>query len=254
MFEDFNVDETAMKVPRHAAIIMDGNGRWAEAQGLPRADGHAVGAESVRQVARACRSLGVEALTLYSFSTENWSRPADEVGALMTLLHRYVVHERAELLDNQIRFRAMGQLDRLPAFVREPLLELMAATDTPDARMDMVLALSYGSRLELTDAVRDIARRVRTGELDPDDIVEETVSGALYCPDLPDPDLLIRTSGELRISNFLLWQLAYAEIYVTDTAWPDFRRPQLEQAFRAYAARERRYGQTSAQLAGDGSC
>ncbi len=247
------MDETALTVPRHVAIIMDGNGRWAESRGLPRAEGHAVGAESVRQVARACRALGVEALTLYSFSTENWSRPADEVGALMTLLHRYVLNERSELLDNQIRFRAMGQLDRLPRFVREPLFELMEATDTPEAQMDMVLALSYGSRLELTDAVRSIAERVKAGELEPSDIGEDTVSGALYCPDVPDPDLLIRTSGELRISNFPLWQLAYAEIYVTDTAWPDFRRPELEQAFRAFGTRERRYGQTSAQLTEDPS-
>jgi len=251
MAEDPTVQGSPLTVPRHVAIIMDGNGRWAEAQGLPRAEGHAVGAESVRQVARACRALGVEALTLYSFSTENWSRPADEVGALMTLLHRYVLNERGELLDNQIRFRAMGQLDRLPPFVREPLFELMEATDTPEARMDMVLALSYGSRLELTDAMRALASQVARGELDPDDIDEGAVSAALYCPDLPDPDLLIRTSGELRISNFMLWQLAYAEIYVTDVAWPDFRRPQLEQAFRAFGARQRRYGLTSAQLSQD---
>ncbi len=242
------MDDPSLAVPRHVAIIMDGNGRWAQARGLPRAEGHAVGAESVRAVARACRSMGVEALTLYSFSTENWSRPAEEVGALMTLLHRYVTDERHELLDNQIRFRAMGQLDRLPPFVREPLFELMEATDTPEARMDMILALSYGSRLELTEAVRGIARQVAAGELDPEAIGEDTVSAALYCPDVPDPDLLIRTSGELRISNFLLWQLAYAEIYVTDIAWPDFRRPELEQAFRAFGDRERRFGRTSAQL------
>jgi undecaprenyl diphosphate synthase len=191
----------------------------------------------------------VKALTLYSFSTENWLRPPDEVGALMTLLHTYVLNERSELLDNQIRFRAMGQLDRLPEFVRDPLFALTDVTDTPEAQMDLVLALSYGSRIEITDAVRHLARRVAAGELDPNAIDEAMVSRSLYCPDLPDPDLLIRTSGELRISNFMLWQLAYAEIFVTDVAWPDFRRPQLEDAFREYGARERRFGQTSSQLA-----
>ncbi len=250
MIEATGLTDPQLVVPRHVAIIMDGNGRWANARGLPRARGHEVGAESVRAVAKACRSLGVEALTLYSFSTENWSRPPEEVSTLMALLQSYVLNERSELLDNQIRFRAMGQLDRLPDFVREPLFELIEATDQPGARMDMVLALSYGSRLELTDAMRGIARRVAAGELSPDAIEPETISQGLYCPDLPDPDLLIRTSGEQRISNFLLWQLAYAELYVTDVHWPEFRRPDLERAFAAFGLRERRYGRTSEQVNG----
>jgi undecaprenyl diphosphate synthase len=237
-----------LKIPRSLAIIMDGNGRWATGQGLPRTAGHEEGAESVRDITRACRKLGVESLTLYSFSTENWNRPADEVQALMRLLKRYVLQERDELLDNQIRLRAIGQISRLPVFVRKPLQALIRETDRPEAKMTLNLALSYGSRAEITDAIQGISRKVAAGQIRVDDIDEQLVSSHLYTAGLPDPDLLIRTSGELRISNFLLWQLAYAEIYVTDVAWPEFRRPQLEEAFRAYAARERRFGKTSAQV------
>ena len=236
------------RIPRSVAIIMDGNGRWAEGQGLPRVRGHEEGAESVREITRACREQGVEALTLYSFSTENWKRPKREVAHLMRLLQKYLRQERRELLDNGIRLNAIGQLDRLPLYVRKPLEELMKATDRPGCKMTLTLALSYGSRDEIVGAAQQLARLVKTGALKPEQIDEARFARCLFTAGLPDPDLLIRTSGELRISNFLLWQLAYAEIYVTDVAWPDFRRPQLAEAFEAYAGRERRFGKTGAQL------
>ncbi len=236
-------------VPRSVAIIMDGNGRWAKRRGLERVKGHEAGAESVRDITRACRAWGVKALTLYSFSTENWRRPAVEVAALMNLLKRYVTRERAEILDNGIRLRAIGQLDRLPRYVRLPLEELIAAS-AHNRDMDLVLALSYGSRAEIVDGVRAIARKVARRELDPEAIDEATVAAHLATAELPDPDLVIRTSGEMRLSNFLLWQVAYAEFYVTDVLWPDFRRDALRAAFEAYARRERRFGRTSEQLAG----
>jgi undecaprenyl diphosphate synthase len=227
---------------------MDGNGRWANARGLDRAQGHEEGAVSVREIVRACRASGVKALTLYSFSTENWNRPFGEVKALMALLERYLVGEREEILSNAIRFRAIGQLDRLPPNVREPLEELSAVSNTGETQMDLCLALSYGGRAELVDAAQAIAAKVQSGEIAPEDISEATLSGHLYAPDLPELDLLIRTSGEMRLSNFLLWQLAYAEIVVTDTLWPDFRKPELMEAFGVFAGRERRFGKTSAQL------
>ena len=237
------------KVPRHVAIIMDGNGRWAEAQGLARVKGHEAGAQSVRVVVRECRKAGVEALTLYSFSTENWRRPKAEVGALMTLLHNYVLQERKEILDQGIRLRAIGQIDRLPVFVRVPLKALVRES-AKNSGMTLNLALSYGSRAELVDAVQALADKVARRQLKPKDIDEQAISDHLYTAGLPDPDLLIRTSGELRISNFLLWQIAYAEIYVTQTAWPDFREPQLFEAFTSFGGRERRFGRTGAQLQG----
>ena len=234
-------------VPRHVAIIMDGNGRWAQARGLPRVQGHEEGANSVREIVRACRRRGVEALTLYSFSTENWRRPPDEVGALMGLLKRYLLTERSEIMDNGIRLRAIGQVERLPQFVQLPLRAL-SRESRRNTGMTLNLALSYGSRAEMVTAVQEIARQVKRRKLRPEDITEETISEHLFTAGQPDPDLLIRTSGELRISNFLLWQIAYAEIYVTDVAWPEFREPQLEEAFAAFAGRERRFGKTSAQL------
>ena len=237
-----------MQVPRSVAIIMDGNGRWAQSRGLPRAQGHEQGAESVRDITRACRELGVQSLTLYSFSTENWKRPPDEVQTLMQLLKRYLLSERNELLDNGIRLNAIGQVGRLPVFVRKPLQALIRETDRPGVKMTLNLALSYGSRAEITDACQAIARKVAAGQLRVDHIDEALFSSHLYTAGQRDPDLLIRTSGELRISNFLLWQLAYAEIYVTDVPWPDFRRPQLEEAFRIYGSRERRFGKTSDQV------
>lgn len=234
-------------VPRHIAIIMDGNGRWAESRGLPRVKGHEVGAESVSAVTTACRELGVSALTLYSFSTENWKRPEDEVGALMGLLARYLVQERREILDNGIRLGAVGQLDRLPLAVRAALRELMHAS-RDNTKMTLTLALSYGSRQEMVEAARALAKKAASGRLRPEHIDEKSFAAELQTAGLPDPDLLIRTSGELRLSNFMLWQLAYAEIYVTDTLWPDFRRPELEAAFAAFGARERRFGATGVQV------
>ncbi len=234
-------------VPRHLAIIMDGNGRWAQARGLPRVAGHEAGAESVREVTRACREKGIEALTLYSFSTENWRRPAEEVGALMGLLARYLVEERREILDNDVRLNAIGQLDRLPIPVRAALKELMHASRN-NKGMTLTLALSYGGRAEIVEAARALARKAAAGRLRPDAIDEAAFAAELGTAGLPEPDLLVRTSGELRLSNFLLWQLAYAEIYVTPTAWPDFRRPQLDEALATFASRERRFGQTGAQV------
>ncbi|MDP2304581.1 MAG: isoprenyl transferase [Pseudomonadota bacterium] len=234
-------------VPRHLAIIMDGNGRWAQARGLPRLAGHEAGAESVREITRACRALGVEALTLYSFSTENWRRPADEVSGLMGLLGRFLVEERREILENGIRLNAIGQLDRLPVPVRVALKELSLAS-RHNRDMTLTLALSYGGRAEIVEAARSLAKKAAAGRLRPDAIDEASFAAELGTAGLPDPDLLIRTSGEMRLSNFLLWQLAYAEIYVTETAWPDFRRPQLEEAFASFGKRERRFGQTSAQV------
>lgn len=235
------------RLPRHVAIIMDGNGRWAEGRGLPRLKGHEAGAESVREITRACRERGVGALTLYSFSTENWKRPAEEVAGLMGLLSRFLIEERREILDNGIKLHAIGQIDRLPAPVRLALQELMRASKN-NTGMTLTLALSYGSRTEIVEAARALARKAAAGRLRPDAIDEAAFAAELGTANLPDPDLLIRTSGELRLSNFMLWQLAYAEIYVTPSLWPDFRRPQLEEAFAAFAGRERRFGKTGAQL------
>jgi len=228
---------------------MDGNGRWAEARGRPRLDGHAEGAESVREITRACREAGVEALTLYSFSTENWKRPPEEVAGLMALLSRYLVEERREILDNGIRLNAIGQIDRLPAPVRLALQELMRAS-RDNRGMVLTLALSYGGRAEIVEAARALARKAATGRLKVDSIDEAVFGAELGTAGLPDPDLLVRTSGEMRISNFMLWQCAYAEIVVTPVLWPDFRRPQLAEAFDAFARRERRFGKTGAQLRG----
>ncbi|MCO4744612.1 MAG: isoprenyl transferase [Proteobacteria bacterium] len=238
---------TTPSVPRHVAIIMDGNGRWAQQRGLPRTDGHSAGADSVREAVRACGALGVQYLTLYSFSTENWGRPEDEVHALMALLERYLRDELGELLEQKVRLRAIGELQRLPPTVRTLIEQVSAATAHND-RLHLTLALSYGSRAELVHAVQGLARQVQTGELSPDDIDETAVSNALYTAGIPDPELLVRTSGELRLSNFLLWQVAYAELYVTDVLWPDFRRPHLEVALDAFARRQRRFGKTGDQI------
>jgi undecaprenyl diphosphate synthase len=229
---------------------MDGNGRWATQRGLPRVAGHEAGAESVREVTRACARMGVGVLTLYSFSTENWARPGDEVDALMRLLVKYLQDEIGELTTNRVRLRAIGELDRLPPPVRAALDAVCAATAHHDG-LQLVLALSYGSRAEIVGAVRAIGRAVAAGRLDADAIGPDTIAANLYTADLPDPDLLVRTSGELRVSNFLLWQIAYAEIYVTDVLWPDFRPNHLEDAFRAFAARQRRFGKTGAQVDSD---
>ncbi len=237
----------AAAAPRHVAVIMDGNGRWATERGLPRVKGHEAGADTVRAIVRACGERGIEALTLYSFSTENWGRPGDEVEALMALLARFLVDERDELMLNKVRLQGIGELERLPNTVRQLLTEATRITAGNDGLL-LTLALSYGSRAEITDAVRRIAREVASGELDPDTIEQQTITDRLYTAGIPDPDLLIRTSGEMRLSNFQLWQLAYAELYVTDVYWPDFREPHLDQALAVFNGRQRRFGKTGAQV------
>ena len=237
----------ASDVPRHVAVIMDGNGRWAQSRSLPRSRGHEEGAESVRAVVRECRKQGVEVLTLYSFSTENWSRPPEEVSALMSLLKRYVLQERNELMEQGIRIQVIGQMSRLPLFVRKPL-NVLCKDSQDNHQMVLNLALSYGGRAEIVAAVRQLARDVVAGRIDADAITEQMVTERLDTAGLPDPDLLIRTSGEWRLSNFLLWQTAYTEMYVTETHWPDFREADLQSAFESFAGRRRRFGKTDAQL------
>lgn len=238
-----------MKIPRHLAIIMDGNGRWATSKGLPRLSGHERGADRVEEIVTACRELGVQVLTLYSFSTENWRRPKDEVWGLMNLLKRYVLSQRRKLLDNNIQLRAIGEVTKLPKFVQIPLRALIKES-SGNTGMVLNLALSYGSRMEITHAVKEISKQVSQGRIAPDTIDENMVSSFLFTSDLPDPDLLIRTSGENRLSNFLLWQLAYAEFYIDTVPWPEFTRTHLEAAFVSFANRERRYGMTGNQLRG----
>jgi len=229
------------KIPTHVAIIMDGNGRWAEHRGLPRVQGHQAGAESVRAVVRACKELGVRYLTLYAFSVENWIRPEEEITGLMALLESYLRDHEYELHENQVRFRAIGRLSDLPEPVQEELQRVMDAT-RDYASGELILALSYGGRAEITDAVRKIAAKIKSGEVGLEEIDEALIAKHLYAPDVPDPDLMIRTSGEMRISNFLLWELSYAELYVTDIYWPDFREEQFMEALREYQRRQRRFG------------
>lgn len=228
-------------MPSHVAIIMDGNGRWAKQRGLPRIKGHETGAESVRAVLRACKKAGVHYLTLYAFSMENWIRPKEEIAGLMSLLSRFLRKNAHELHENNIRLRVIGRIEDLPAPVRKELLRVIDETKDYDEGQ-LILALSYGSRAELVEAVKKIAGEVKDGSLSVEDIAEETISQHLYAPDVPDPDLMIRTSGEMRLSNFLLWQLSYAELYVTDVFWPDFREEQFAQALESYARRHRRFG------------
>ncbi len=243
----------ASPVPAHVAIVMDGNGRWAEARGLGRIAGHREGSESVRAVTREARRLGVRFLTLYAFSAQNWQRPPDEVEALMNLLREYLLKERAELVDNQVHLSAIGEIDRLPLRVTEPLAELRAVTaarasERPN-EMVLTLALSYGSREEIVSAVQGLATEAKAGRLEPADIDEAVLSKRLWSADLPDPDLIIRTGGERRLSNYLLWQGAYAELCFVDTPWPEFRELGLLATLREYQGRERRFGKTSAQVA-----
>ncbi|MCA9257416.1 MAG: isoprenyl transferase [Phycisphaerales bacterium] len=231
----------AERLPRHIAIIMDGNGRWARQRGMERVRGHETGAQNVREIVTQCARLGVEALTLYSFSTENWRRPIDEITRLMSLYVEYLIKEREEIMDNDVRLVQLGRRDGLPDDVLRELDET-AQMSANNKGMTLCLALNYSSRVEIVDAVRKIAERVRAGELDPNEINDELIDASLYTAGLPDPDLLVRTAGEMRVSNFLLWQISYAELYVTDTLWPDFHREDLNDAIRAYAARERRFG------------
>ncbi len=233
--------EARANLPQHIAIIMDGNGRWAKKRGLPRVEGHRQGAESVRAIVRAAGELGIRYLTLYAFSVENWNRPKDEVDTLMKYLARYLKGEIGELDRNNVRLEAIGQIWRLPEAVQEQLRRTKAALEHNNG-LTLVLCLSYGGRTEIVDAVRAIAAKAREGKLDPAEINERTVAEHLYTRNWPDPDLLIRTSGELRVSNFLLWQISYAEFVVTDTLWPEFRKPQLCAALEEYTRRHRRFG------------
>lgn len=234
------------RLPRHVAIIMDGNGRWATQRGLTRITGHRRGKQSVQEIVEAARRLGIPYLSLYAFSTENWQRPRDEVAALMRFLRHYLAAELKKMMKNGIRLLAIGNLRRLPREVQVALRQTIE--DTRDnTGMTVILAVSYGAREEITDAVRAIARRVRRGDIDPEDVDQELVASHLGTAGVPDPDLLIRTSGEMRLSNFLLWQLAYTEIYVTDTLWPDFREREFLDAVAHFQRRERRFGRTGEQ-------
>ena len=230
-------------IPRHIAIIMDGNGRWAKARGVPRLMGHRAGRESVREAVRGCSSLGVEVLTLYTFSIENWQRPAREVNALMTILRQTLRAERKELRSNNVRLQIIGRLHDLPAAVRDEIAATQRYLEDCTG-MQLNLALSYSGRAELVDAVRRILSDARDLRLDPVRVDDEFLASYLYTAGLPDPDLLIRTSGELRLSNFMLWQLAYTELWITDTLWPDFRRRHLFEAVAAFQGRERRFGRS----------
>ncbi len=232
--------------PAHVAIIMDGNGRWAKKRLLNRVKGHEQGADTVRMVVRASRELGISVLTLYAFSTENWQRPEAEVKALMMLLKRFLKSEKQEMLDNNIRLNAIGEVERLPGSVSTLLQETMQATEN-NSGMVLNLALSYGARPEIIRMVRQLSAKVAAGNLQAEEIDEETVSTHLYTRNIPDPDLLIRTSGEMRISNFMLWQIAYAEIYITDTLWPDFNRAEYIKILKDYQERDRRFGKVKNQ-------
>ena len=234
------------RFPRHIAIIMDGNGRWAVRRGLERVKGHQEGARSVRAVVTECARLrkhfgGPDFLTLYSFSLENWKRPVSEVSFLMQMYIDYLRLERGTMMENNIRFKQIGRLDNLPDPVLDEVNIALDATKNNDG-LTLTLALNYGSRAEITDAVRSIADEVKRGALDPRDVNEQTISDHLYTAGMPDVDLLVRTAGELRVSNYLLWQISYAELFVSDTLWPDFREPQLHQAIRAFSTRNRRFG------------
>ena len=236
------------RIPQHIAIIMDGNGRWASERGKERSYGHQAGVESVRRITSECVRLGVKYLTLYTFSTENWNRPADEVAALMGLV--LTALEDEIFMKNNVRFRVIGDIDRLPAQVRAKLGETMEHTKDNSA-MTMVVALSYSSKWEITNAVKNIAAEVKDGKLAIDAIDENTVSSHMQTCFMPDPDLLIRTGGEVRISNYLLWQIAYSELYFCDTYWPDFNEQCLREAIVSYQKRQRRFGKTEAQVEND---
>jgi undecaprenyl diphosphate synthase len=236
------------RLPRHVAIIMDGNGRWARKKSLDRIRGHMKGIEAVRAAVTACRELGIEFLTLYAFSMENWKRPGKEVSALMNLLRKYLRAELDEMLENNIRLRAIGDLDSLPLGAHQTLIETVEKTAHCDT-MVLTLALSYSGRNEILSAIRRLMAEGKDRGIRPEQISEETLSDYLWTKDIPDPDLLIRTSGEYRISNFLLWQIAYTEIYVTETLWPDFGKEDLIKALLNYQSRQRRFGLTNEQLA-----
>jgi undecaprenyl diphosphate synthase len=231
----------AERMPEHVAVIMDGNGRWARSRGLPRVEGHRRGVGSVRATIEECCRLGIAQLTLYCLSSENWKRPKEELDFLMALLEQYLIQERAEILEQNIRFGTIGRREELPEKVLAEIDENVRLSQD-NTGMGLCLAINYGGRTEIVDAVRTLARQAKEGTINPDAIDEAAISSTLYTAGSPDPDLLIRTAGEMRVSNFLLWQISYAELWVTDRCWPDFDRETLHQAFRDFAARERRFG------------
>ncbi|MBQ6789935.1 MAG: isoprenyl transferase [Paludibacteraceae bacterium] len=240
------IDKT--RLPRHVAIIMDGNGRWAKKQGLARMFGHRQGVETVHNITVAATKLGIEYLTLYTFSTENWNRPKEEVDALMTLLVDTIAKETPTLMNNNVRLQTIGDIERLPEGTRQKFLSCIEQTSR-NTGLTMVIALSYSARWEITEAVRKAVRQARTEGLRPEDVNEAFVSGLMTTAEMPDPDLLIRTSGEYRISNFLLWQLAYSELYFSECLWPEFTEEEFYKAIIDYQKRERRFGKTSEQVA-----
>jgi len=233
--------EARGQLPQHVAVIMDGNGRWAKQRHLPRIEGHRRGADSAREIIRTAGELGIKYLTLYAFSSENWNRPKDEVDALMKYLVHYLKSETKELDKNNVKLEVIGQIYRLPENVQEHLQKSIT-TLSKNNGLTLIMALSYSSRIEIIEAVRAIASKVKAGKLDPADINERVISENLWTRHFPDPDLLIRTSGEMRVSNFLLWQISYAELVITPTFWPDFRKPQFYAALEEYAKRHRRFG------------
>ena len=239
--EDPLADVPSERFPKHIAAIMDGNGRWAKQRGLPRRRGHEEGVKSVRVVTEECQRLGIEQLTLYAFSTENWQRPDAEVRFLMALLERYLARERPTILKNNIRFRVIGRLDALPSKVQAEIAETTEAS-AANTGATLCLAINYGSRQEMADAAKALARDVLEGRVLPDDIDEHVFGRYLYTSGMSDPDLLIRTANEMRLSNYLLWQISYSELYVTPVYWPEFREPQFREAIAAYARRDRRFG------------
>lgn len=229
-------------LPRHIAVIMDGNGRWAQTRGRQRTFGHRMGARTTRVIIEECARIGIERLTLYAFSAENWKRPKTEIDTLMKLLGRYLVRERSNLMRNNIRLQAIGRLDALPPDVRKRLARTIEMT-AGNAGLTVSMALNYGGRAEIVDAARSLAREAKEGRLDPDAIDEDAFASRLYAePGAPDPDILIRTGGDWRVSNFLLWQISYAEIFVTETPWPEFREPELHRILGGFGSRERRFG------------
>ena len=248
MSDNITSKKSQAPIPRHIAIIMDGNGRWATSRGLDRSAGHREGVEAVRRITAECSRLGVKYLTLYTFSTENWNRPADEVAALMGLVLSSLEDEI--FMKNNVRFRVVGDRSRIPEAVNRKLAETEEHTAQNDT-MTMIVALSYSSRLELASVARQIAQDVSDGRLSIDEISEDSINERLWTNFMPDPDLLIRTGGELRISNYLLWQIAYSELYFCDTYWPDFSEEDLHTAIRSYQSRQRRFGKTEEQVAGE---
>ena len=229
------------RLPAHIAVIMDGNGRWAKKRGLPRIMGHKEGAESVRVITESCAEMGIKYLTFYAFSTENWKRPEPEVKFLMSMLDSYLKRERVTIMKNNIRFKSIGDRKKLPAVVVKKI-NMLEKESAKNTGLTMILALNYGSRDEIKNVVVKIAKKVKKGETAPSEITEKMIEENLYTKGVPDPDLMIRTSGEMRISNFLLWQLAYSELYITATLWPDFRKKELVAAIENYQARDRRFG------------